>query len=325
MPPDSYGGHAVVVDGKIYVIGGFYSSNNVYDPSTDNWTALTPTPNHVSMDGAMVYQNVVAYQNKIYYVGANATEVYDPLTDSWESKTPMPIGIVGSANIVNGEIYVISGYNYPGASQLLGINQVYNVDNDSWSTKASIPYPVSAYASTVCDGKIYIISGQDPALMQIYDPSTDTWSMGASMPTHVSVATACATTGTRAASAVYLFGGYVKTDLSLYTASNLTQVYYPQNNSWSYGASMLSPRVEFAVANVNDTLYVLGGSNVGLGAPYVLNNEQYYPLGYVMPNPTPTATPSPTVPEFSAIAIVPLLLSVFTVALVLKNRKVPYG
>ena len=33
MPTDAYGGQAAVVDGKIYVIGGFYSANNFYDPS----------------------------------------------------------------------------------------------------------------------------------------------------------------------------------------------------------------------------------------------------------------------------------------------------
>jgi N-acetylneuraminic acid mutarotase len=332
MPTNSYGGQAAVVDGKIYVIGGFSSANNVYDPSADTWTALKTTPNFVSMNGAMIYQNVIAYQNKIYYIGANATEVYYPSTDSWESKTPMPIGVAGSANIVNGEIYVISGYNYPSASQLLGINQVYNVENDSWTTKASIPYPVSAYASTVCDNKIYIIGGQDPDLgtnsmnvnfTQIYDPVNNSWSFGAPMPTKVSVATACATTGIMATKAVYLFGGYVDSDFSKYSASNLTQIYNPENNSWSYGASMLSPRVEFAAANVNDTLYVLGGSNVGLGAPYILSNEQYFPLSYGTPDQIPTTIPSATrsVPEFSWLAILPLFVSLLFVAIKLRHQK----
>ena len=274
MPANSYGGKAAVVDGKIYVIGGFTSSNNVYDPSTDTWTALTPTPNFVSMNGAMIYQNVVAYQNKIYYIGANATEVYDPLTDSWESKTPMPMGVVGSANIVNGEIYVISGYNYPSASQLLGINQVYNMENDYWTTKTSITYPVSAYASTVCDNKIYIIGGQDPDL------------------------------GTNAMNV------------------NFTQIYDPVNNSWSYGAPMLSPRVEFAVANVNDSLYVLGGSNLGLGAPYVLSNEQYFPLGYGKPDSTPTPIPNSFLTEswFQPLIITTVILAVVIISMLLFRR-----
>ena len=331
MPPDSYGGQAVGVNGKIYVIGGFYggliySANNVYDPSTDNWTALTPTPEGV------ITNSLVAYQNKIYSIGANTTEVYDISTDSWKAKTPMPTGTTGSGNIVNGEIYVISGYN--SANQQISINEVYNIANDSWTTKTSIPIPVSVYASTVCDGKIYIIGGQNPSLgsssmnvdfTQIYDPSTDTWSMGAPMLTHVLAPTAGATTGVMAPARIYLFGGF-SSDTNFqsvdYHTTNLTQVYDPKNNTWTYGAQMLSPRTDFAVANVNDKFYVLGGSNVGLGAPYVLNNEEYIPFDYNFPQqPNSTPPKSPTVPELSWLVILPLLLSLFAVAVVLRHRK----
>ena len=108
-----------------------------------------------------------------------------------------------------------------------------------WKTILGQPKRLSHILFPLCINslynKIYIIGGQDPDLgtnamnvnfTQIYDPLNDSWSFGASMPTKVRVATACATTGTMAASAVYLFGGYVKTDLSAYTTSNLTQVYY---------------------------------------------------------------------------------------------------
>jgi N-acetylneuraminic acid mutarotase len=287
MPSGSWGGLAAVVEGKIYVVGGFSPVNYVYDPSTDNWTARTPPP-------GIHFDSVVAYQNKIYCIGGTNTEVYDTSTDSWIAKTPMPISIYGFANIVDGQIYVISGYDYPNATQLTGINQLYSIATDSWTTKASIPQPVSAYASTVCDGKIYIMGGQDPSLganamnvdfTQIYDPSNDSWSVGAPMPTKVRGATACATTGIMAPENVYLFGGLGSSSGRSWVYS-LTQVYSPKNNSWSYGAPMLSPRVLCAVVNVNDALFMLGGSETGLG-PYNLNNEEYLPLGY---SPTVQAT-----------------------------------
>ncbi len=41
--------------------------------------------------------------------------------------------------------------------------------------------------------------------------------------------------------------------------------------------------------------------------------------------PTSTPSPSPTVPEFSLLLIVPLLLSLFAVALLVRQRKVSYG
>ena len=272
---------AAMVEGKIYVIGGFWSANYVYDPSTDNWTARTPLP------PCSFITSVVPYHNKIYCISDSNTEVYDIATDSWVAKTPMPISTLGLANIVDGQIYVISGYNSSSrTTQLLDITQVYNIATDSWTTKAPIPHPVSGYASTVCDGKIYILGGQDPSLdpmnvnfTQIYDPSTDSWSFGAPMPTTVLDAAACATTGIMAPENIYLFGGYGSQSSGV-RVSSFTQVYNPKNNSWSYGAPMLSPRVDLAVANVNDALFVLGGSNTGLGGPYTRNNEEYLPFGY---------------------------------------------
>jgi N-acetylneuraminic acid mutarotase len=327
MPNNAYGDEAVSINGKIYIMNGFSSNNNEYDPLTDNWTSKTPMPNLTSF-------TMVSYQNKIYCIDALTTEIYDPLKDSWETKTAMPISITGKANIVNGEIYVISGYNYPSANQLMGINEVYNIANNSWTTKKSIPYPVSAYASTVCDGKIYIIGGQDPALgdksmnvdfTQIYDPSIDAWSMGASMPTHVLDPTAGATKGVMAPKRIYLFGGF-SSDTNFqsidYHTTNLTQVYDPENNSWTYGAQMLSPRTDVAVVNVNDKLYVLGGSNVGLGAPYVLNNEVYKPLGYHLSQQT-TSTPTSSIPEMPYCALLVVLIFGVGAAIALVSKKVP--
>jgi hypothetical protein len=39
------------------------------------------------------------------------------------------------------------------------------------------------------------------------------------------------------------------------------------------------------------------------------------------PNPTPTSTPNPTVPEFSWLVIVPMLPSLFFVAVILRHRR----
>ena len=71
---------------------------------------------------------------------------------------------------------------------VVAVNEVYDPVTDTWSTKTPIPLSVSAYASAVVDGKIYVIGGLSPVtnststsrvnLNQIYDPNTDTWSLG---------------------------------------------------------------------------------------------------------------------------------------------------
>jgi hypothetical protein len=68
----------------------------------------------------------------------------------------------------------------------------------------------------------------------------------------------------------------------------------------------------------------------GSFAPYYFNGTQSdwsptqtvtIPASNVSPNPTVTPSPTPIVPEFSWLAILPLLLSVFSVAVILSLRK----
>jgi hypothetical protein len=57
----------------------------------------------------------------------------------------------------------------------------------------------------------------------------------------------------------------------------------------------------------------------------------FYPDTTSAPSPTSTTTtqstpsPTPSVPEFPCLAILPLLLSLFSVALVIRHRKAKYG
>lgn len=38
-------GAAVAIDGKIYVLGGYYSKKNqIYDPTLDSWSEAAPIP-----------------------------------------------------------------------------------------------------------------------------------------------------------------------------------------------------------------------------------------------------------------------------------------
>jgi hypothetical protein len=59
----------------------------------------------------------------------------------------------------------------------------------------------------------------------------------------------------------------------------------------------------------------------GNGEPYYWVNQVYFSISSRQPTPSPAPTLSPTVPEFSWLAIVPLLLSLFPVAVILRYRK----
>jgi hypothetical protein len=87
-------------------------------------------------------------------------------------------------------------------------------------------------------------------------------------------------------------------------ALSINQIYDPEADTWSTGASMPDTRLGLAVAVVNDIVYAIGGSP-GYGEmqyePPTATTWQYIPIGYI--------------PEFPFLA--PLVFAVYTVAVVL--------
>ena len=317
----------IVYQNKIYCIGGTTSSsssnglplntrvNEVYDPATDTWETKTPMPTQRDFFAAVVYQN------KIYCIGgttgSNYTtgyplytglhEVYDPATDTWETKTPMPTAKVVEANVVNGKIYLIGGA--PNNT----LNQVYDPSTDSWNIKA--PMPTEAYgASVIVDNKIYVIGGsysegQYYTLNQIYEPDNDKWILGTTPPSGgVRQRSVVATTGEKAPKLIYVL-------------DEVTRVYDPETDSWTFGANIITDRLHLGVVIVKDMLYAIGG-NTYTGSniidydprvsvtPYT-TNEQYTPIGYgTIPQPTPTPTSSPEPKPF------PTTIAVASIAII---------
>jgi N-acetylneuraminic acid mutarotase len=283
MPTARAGLEVAVVDGKIYAIGGsnngFSKANEMYDPAANNWTVKAQMPTARSGFG------IAVYGKKIYCIGGAAgpnseptgvVEVYDTVTDSWETKTSMPTSRHGiDANLVNGEIYVIGGSK--GSPVALNLNEVYDPESDTWTTKAA-PVGVYNYASAVVDGTIYVIGGGGSDLTQIYTPDNDTWSQGALIPNAEYDATQCtaaaATAGVLAPKRIYVLGG------GSLIAFDLNRVYDPVADAWSNATSMPTARETLAVAVVDDLLYAIGGSGWNPYKPPVATNERYTPIGY---------------------------------------------
>ena len=249
---------AATVNGKIYVMS--LSFNYEYDPTTDTWTekASMPTPR--------ANFAIAVFQNKIYVIGAHgyscANEVYDPATDTWETKTPMPTNRTYlSASVVGGKIHLFSREGH----------DVYDVASDSWTAGREIPHQVSWPKPAVMDDKIYIISYN---LTQIYDPKSDAWSLGAVSPVAVSNPGVCATTGVMALKRIYVFGG----DVSFVNKTNVTQVYDPEDDTWTLGAPMPTARAGLEAVIVDDVIFAIGGSH---GWAFIdSENKQYIPFGY---------------------------------------------
>ena len=304
-----------VVNGKIYAIGGKNGDsgplNTVeeYNPQTNLWIskASMPTPRSGFA--------IAVYQNKIYVIGGTVgtgfvgnNEAYDPIHNTWETKTSMPTPRSDLiANLVDDKLYLIGGKKYSGIPPFFNktdINEVYDISNDSWSTKTPIITPVQGYSSAVFNDKIYIMGGSLDSLPieeslttnvnQVYDPQNDSWDFGSSLLNAVSYPAAAVTEGFMALPRIYCIGGFFDRKFS-----GQVQAYNLENNSWKLEDSMPTPRAYLAIAVVNDVLYAIGGFD---GTNWLNVNEQYKPVGYGTVAPKVLIT-SPENKTYSSVSL----------------------
>ena len=295
--------------------------NEVYDPATNTWTTKKPMPIPSSGFATAVYKD------KIYCIGGGVTDfynvskgnwdiklgtgfnqVYDPATDKWENRTSMPIPEINSqANVVNGKIYLLGGH--PNTT----LNEVYDPTSDNWTLK--VPMPQGFYgASSVYSDKIYVIGSHGEGgyfdsndhyipshatpTTQIYDPASDTWTLKeASGILSGWKSYSIATTGITASKKIYVFYNPTNAPNNILYEN---QAYDPETGSWENGAGIPTHCNGFAVAVVDDLIYVIGGLTITFSIPTVGINptnptsvttiystvEQYTPFGYgsVPPN-----------------------------------------
>jgi N-acetylneuraminic acid mutarotase len=181
---------ANVVNGKIYVIGGYPNNtlNEVYDPATDTWTTKAPAPKVAAAASGVL-------DNKIYSIGGyfdggyiSVTQIYDPLNDLWSIGSPPPTYFVGgSAGAVttgvmaSKRLYVFdSPYGDMAAmpNDPLYTNQVYDPKNDNWVAGVGIPTNREYFGVAVVDDIIYVIGGFSmtfPSMLSVYKSPSITY------------------------------------------------------------------------------------------------------------------------------------------------------
>ena len=156
---------SAVLDGKIYVIGGFQAGGGnsdiveAYDPDADAWKTVAPLP--VRLDHAMA----AAALGKLYVIGgyrvfgreiSSATYEYDPASDAWTERAPMPLErAAGAAATTHGAIYVVGGVGPEPA-----VGQVYDPAANTWSRLSPISAPREHLTAQIINRTIYVIGGR---------------------------------------------------------------------------------------------------------------------------------------------------------------------
>jgi N-acetylneuraminic acid mutarotase len=176
IPTPRRGLGANVVNGKIYLIGGYVpasssltgfsdlSLNEVYDPETDSWTMKAKEPTAASSSVSAVVDS------KIYVLGEGLNQIYDANTDTWSlgtSPPPQPgVACAGAATGVNAlkRIYRFAW----------GVTQVYDPGSDSWMFGADMLTKRSGFGVAVVNDMLFVIGG----FTATYSDSSDDWMFG---------------------------------------------------------------------------------------------------------------------------------------------------
>jgi len=222
---------------------------------------------------------------------------YDVASNEWSKKAPMPFGFGFSgspAHTIGDRIFVpvlwgqqLGAYVPDGPRNEL---VEYTPATDQWRTRAPRPTYRWRSASSVVNGKLYVLGGagfiddgpREPnkpsslkSHVEIYDPASDSWTTGQAAPMPFSANNESCVHG----DSIYIFGP--ETDAGL---SGLVLKYDTAANTWSATAPMREPyRRGASCTAVDGAFYIVGGRGSVAEMDVV---ERYDPLHQSWTSPT---------------------------------------
>jgi N-acetylneuraminic acid mutarotase len=270
-----------VYDGKIYSFGGggpaFKSLNlsEVYDPKTDRWSSLRPMPTLRS--GAMA----ATIGDAIYVIGGGfkkpdgkfkfltTVEVYFPKEDRWKNGPDLlqPHDYPAST-ILDGKIYIIGGH-HPNATEggpqtdpAFSFSERWSpgiTGIKGWEEIAPMPTPRFAASAVVMNGQLWTLGGvaftpqgfNEYDRIEVFDPKQGKWTVNPlKLPWPSAGQGACVVKDRP-----YIFGGF-RGDEGIGTHG---AVFDPTSKKWSELPPMPEARAAMGIAQIDGTIYLLGG------------------------------------------------------------------
>lgn len=163
--PAPRGGHAaVVLSGRIHVLGGGNSEStiddhSVYDPGSNSWSERARLPRRMGSPA------VVAQDGKLYSVGGRSgpedfgdVYVYDPAADSWSAGPRIAPRGTGGAAVLGGAIYYFGGESQPRRAVLADVLRLVP-GAAAWTSATPMPTARSYGRAVVWRDAIYIVGG----------------------------------------------------------------------------------------------------------------------------------------------------------------------
>jgi N-acetylneuraminic acid mutarotase len=218
LPVGLYGLSAHVLDGKIYVFGGYGASGfepvvQIYDPTSDSWSEgpRMPTPRYV-FSSAVVDGRVFVIggqgpaSDQVNWEYKTVVEIFDP-GQGWSTGSSLPRAVAGAASCaIDGRIYVFGG-------ETDNLTSIYDVAGDSWSQGKQPGLARSGHSCVRVADALIVLGGHTKNaltldLVEQYHPGSDSWTEREALPTPRYDFGADAL-----GSKLYLFGGQTPSDL----------------------------------------------------------------------------------------------------------------
>lgn len=166
MPTARFGLALAAYDNKIYAIGGETADEVTgalerYNPSLNEWTALSPKP----IPATDIAAGVIG--GKLYVPGGrnqagqviDSMDIYDPKTDTWHSGARLPLAISGYALATfEGKLYLFGGWD---GKRTLATTFEYDPESQTWSEKTRMPVSRMNAGAVAVSGAIFVIGGYD--------------------------------------------------------------------------------------------------------------------------------------------------------------------
>lgn len=160
------------------------------------------------------------------------------IDEAWESKLAPSVSMSGGTSIVSeNKIYVMANL----------ITLCYDINANTWSTKANMLTSRIYATSNVYNGKIYCIGGLNTVAVasnECYDIATDTWSTKASLPT-----ASYGLTSQIHGNMIYCLAG----------SAGITYAYNITTDTWTTLKVIPSSRYYLSSAIYRGKIYCLGG------------------------------------------------------------------
>jgi len=226
--------------------------------NSSRWKSLTSMPTGRKGLALAVYDDwVYAIAGEAVGGITNIVERYDVNKDQWieVSSKPTPVSDV-IAGVLGGKIFIPGGLMASG--EMTDVLEIYNPVLDNWEIGAPVPIRVGGYGLATLEGKLYLFGGrnQEEYLSSVYeyDPILNLWNERTPMPLPQADMGALSV-----ADRIYIIGGR-NGDIIL----DKNYQYSPHaegtgENPWFISAPMPEARYNMGIANLVDTIYIIGG------------------------------------------------------------------